>query len=219
MADKEKVLAALQKMDVNNDNHWTVSGEAKLETLKFMLGGEMITRDELNTIAPGFSRDAMRAYLANQAAPKTEAGNGGQAPAPAVAGAGTDDKPDDEPEQPEVAVGNADREAEIEALAKKVNLANEEIQRCQRVQAEMSERIAVLQRDVQQAQSALNKIAPPPTHIETIQGYLSTNKRLMKRRGEARRAVVNSGVSLSALSAAIQPSALDQALRERPRNR
>ena len=53
---KEKILEALQKLDPTNDNQWTQEGLPKLEALKFMMGGENVTREQVNEAAPGFTR-------------------------------------------------------------------------------------------------------------------------------------------------------------------
>lgn len=53
---KEKIIEALGKLDVNNDNHWTNEGLPKLEALKFSVGSN-VTRDQLNEVAPGYTRE------------------------------------------------------------------------------------------------------------------------------------------------------------------
>jgi hypothetical protein len=47
---------ALLKLDVDNDNHWTEQGLPRIETLKFLTGDVSITRESINTTAPGFNR-------------------------------------------------------------------------------------------------------------------------------------------------------------------
>lgn len=53
---KEKIIEALGKLDVNNDNHWTNEGLPKLEALKFSVGSN-VTRDQVNEVAPGYTRE------------------------------------------------------------------------------------------------------------------------------------------------------------------
>lgn len=71
----EQILAALQKLDVNNDAHWTQDGAPRLETVKLFAGNQALTRDSITAAAPGFTR--LTAYNAQQAAQP--------APAPAAA--------------------------------------------------------------------------------------------------------------------------------------
>lgn len=53
---KEKIVDALLKLDTSNDNQWTQDGLPKIEILKFLMGGEVITREQINEAAPGFTR-------------------------------------------------------------------------------------------------------------------------------------------------------------------
>lgn len=53
---KDKIVDALQKLDVANDNQWTQDGLPKIEILKFLMGGEAITREQVEEAAPGFTR-------------------------------------------------------------------------------------------------------------------------------------------------------------------
>lgn len=52
---KEKIIEALNKLDVENDNHWTQDGLPKLDALKFAVGGN-VTREDVTTVAPDFTR-------------------------------------------------------------------------------------------------------------------------------------------------------------------
>ena len=84
---KEKILAATLKMNPDNDQHWTMDGQAKLETIKFF-AGVPVTRDELNAAVPGFNREALRAHLAGApTSPNAEAGNVTPAVQPGPTGA------------------------------------------------------------------------------------------------------------------------------------
>jgi len=57
----EKIIRAINRMDPENDNHWTVDGLAKLDTVRFY-AGEAVTREKLDEIAPGFNRESLKAY-------------------------------------------------------------------------------------------------------------------------------------------------------------
>lgn len=52
---KEKIIEGLLKLDVQNDNHWTADGLPKIDALKFTVG-PTLTRDDVNLVAPGFTR-------------------------------------------------------------------------------------------------------------------------------------------------------------------
>lgn len=53
---KEKILEALKKLDPSADTQWTKEGEVNLVAFKFMLGGEAVTREQIEEVAPGFNR-------------------------------------------------------------------------------------------------------------------------------------------------------------------
>lgn len=52
----KKILDALASLDSKNDNHWTDDGMPRMETLKFLVGDQMLTREAVTAAAPGFSR-------------------------------------------------------------------------------------------------------------------------------------------------------------------
>lgn len=76
-----KILEALNKLEVGNENHWTADGLPRIETVKFLAGGQSFTREEINAAKPGFSR-ATAGASAGTTAPATNAAVG----APATAG-------------------------------------------------------------------------------------------------------------------------------------
>lgn len=109
MTDLQTILfGALSQLQPDNDNQWTANGEPKLDILNILAGGaHRFTRDEVNELAPEFSRTnpviptendtpEMPAAPAAFAAP-TE-GEGGET----GEGGGTDPDPDPEPEPSEL---------------------------------------------------------------------------------------------------------------------
>lgn len=67
---------ALQKLDVNNDNHWTADGLPRIETVRMLAGNQALTRDAIAAAVPGFCR-------AVAAGGATVQGTQAQAPQPA----------------------------------------------------------------------------------------------------------------------------------------
>jgi hypothetical protein len=59
----DKIKEAMTKLDVGNDNHWTQDGQARLDTVKFLSGGETISREDLDKDYPGFNRTTASAYF------------------------------------------------------------------------------------------------------------------------------------------------------------
>lgn len=54
--EKQKLIEALKKLDSANDNHWTTDGKPKVDTVKFLAGGT-VTREDIDAVAPDFTRD------------------------------------------------------------------------------------------------------------------------------------------------------------------
>ena len=53
---KEVILAALAKLDPTVDSHWTAEGLVNLNSFKFIAGGIAVTREQLEEVAPNFTR-------------------------------------------------------------------------------------------------------------------------------------------------------------------
>lgn len=90
-----KLLDALKKLDPKNDNQWNASGEPRIETVKMYAAGETVTRESLNAVAPGFTRDNSATYftkgdtMATASSPETVSTASGDARDTAVSSAGT----------------------------------------------------------------------------------------------------------------------------------
>ncbi len=54
-----KILEALGKLDATNDDHWTSTGDAKLDTVRTIAGDPSISRDQIVIAAPKFNRRTM----------------------------------------------------------------------------------------------------------------------------------------------------------------
>lgn len=52
----EQIQAALAKLGLNNDNHWTADGLPRLDTVKMLAGDQSLTRDAVTAASPGFTR-------------------------------------------------------------------------------------------------------------------------------------------------------------------
>jgi len=78
----DKIKEALQKLDPANENHWTADGSARLETVKFNMGGTAVSREELDAAFPGFNKDSAAAYEWPAAQPATGAPAAPAPPAP-----------------------------------------------------------------------------------------------------------------------------------------
>jgi hypothetical protein len=112
----EKIKEALLKLDVSNDNHWTADGLPRIDTVKLLSADPSVTREVINEVLPGFTRETavahgmMSAMGAAQPAstPEPQAGQGVTGD-PHPIGAGAAPQASQAPEGPaEPAAGAAD---------------------------------------------------------------------------------------------------------------
>lgn len=72
---KEKILEALKGLDTKADASWTQEGLVNLNAFKFVMGGESVTREQLDEVAPGFTRETAPTYFEEKAPETTEQSN------------------------------------------------------------------------------------------------------------------------------------------------
>lgn len=82
-----KIVETLNKLDPNNENHWTQDGLPRLDTIKILASDPTLTRDQVTAAAPDFNRaSALAAAGAPPAAPPAP-------PAPGAAAESTEAAP------------------------------------------------------------------------------------------------------------------------------
>lgn len=55
---EKTIIAALAKLDVSNDAHWTGDGLPRIETVRLFAGDSALSRDDVTMAAPQFTRQA-----------------------------------------------------------------------------------------------------------------------------------------------------------------
>lgn len=60
---KEKIVEALKTLNTSADAQWTQDGLVALNAFKFAMGGEAVTREQLEEAAPGFNRSNAEVYF------------------------------------------------------------------------------------------------------------------------------------------------------------
>lgn len=60
---KEKIVEALKTLNTSADAQWTQDGLVALNAFKFAMGGESVTREQLEEAAPGFNRSNAGTYF------------------------------------------------------------------------------------------------------------------------------------------------------------
>ena len=72
----EKIIAGLKSLDVKTDAQWTQEGLVNLNAFKFVIGGEAVTREQLEEVAPGFTRETAATYFDEKKVAATTATEG-----------------------------------------------------------------------------------------------------------------------------------------------
>jgi len=53
---KDQLVAALNKLDPKDDQHWTDDGMPRVDVLRALTENQTLTRTQINTLVPGFNR-------------------------------------------------------------------------------------------------------------------------------------------------------------------
>ena len=170
LSPKDKILAALAKLDPNDDSHWNTDGLPNTGTIQRIANDQTIKRGDLQSARPGFDRDAARAEAAAAAAPADFE----EAPEATAASGLT---PAAKAEA--VATVAAGEEVEITddqlraMLAKRVKIAEAKIEEGR---AMVREGTIMQQKGLEESNAArrdLHKYFPPMTQAENIKAHLA----------------------------------------------
>lgn len=181
---QEQALAALQKLDPENDDHWNTAGAPQMEALLgFMPEGTKFTRGELLKVAPGFTRK-------EAAKLKADLEDGG----------GVDEdklKQDDESQEgDDLAETKADDkepepkpESEPKKKADNRDVYDNKIKELNSQRAENNKRIDrlkgendLIEKQVIRLEEERNELYPPLTPAQNIKQYLASEQKLREER-------------------------------------
>ena len=188
-----KILEALAKLDVANDNHWTGDGLPRIDTVKMLVGNPGLGRDDITKVAPDFSRQ-------NPVVPGTETVVIQAASVVA---------------QPVVAQPVADENAQAEL--------KEQIEAAMKVVDAAMGDVDSAQKALREAQNKLDDLitlressAGTETNMDAIQSYLKSQQGILVDRARRTRALRDSGVTISDIQALIpQAAPIDAMLRQK----
>ncbi|ALH23818.1 hypothetical protein FDH70_gp12 [Pseudomonas phage PaMx25] len=214
-----KIVEALLKLDVKNDNHWTADGLPRLDTVKMLASDQTLTRDSVAAAAPGFSRTTATGYTtpsAEQQAPQQQ-GQGGsteqqQSAAPAAAQTApqatqateSDQRADDldagQAEQPSMegsaGVATDDIAALEEALAEQEELVTKI--RAHKVEVDKAFEEARAKED--ELRVKLEEARPQRSTSNDIQDYLAAQRKNLEARAARQQMIRESGINLKELA-------------------
>lgn len=180
----EQILAALQKLDVNNDGHWTQDSAPRLETVRLFAGNQTLTRDDITKAAPDFTR--LTAYNAQQTvvqetqpgAQKVTAVPPPTDPAPPAATT--------EPQAPRELLELPSRFPDFKDLSKQERLefVEDELEDIERCLVGAKKEKAKLQQQRDDLIIQIEKEAPVNSNTHDIQAYLKSQNEQLARRAQ-----------------------------------
>ncbi len=229
----QKIVDALKKLDVKNDNHWTADGLPRLDTVKMLASDQTITRDQVAAAAPGFSRATAETWTpptegeaksTDQQATQQE-GQGGStgstenaAPAapqpPAETPSSTEpaDQSGQQTEQPPVAQPAPASSDEVEALEKALAAQSEKVEELRQARAKLEAEFVTERQKEDDLRAKLEAVRPVKDDTpNAIQEYLASQRRQLEERAAKKQLLKESGLDLKELQRGLR-SPLDAAM-------
>ena len=210
-----KIVEALLKLDVKNDNHWTADGLPRLDTVKMLASDQTLTRDSVTAAAPGFSRTTATGYTApsaEQQAPQAQ-GQGGsgeqqQSAAPAAPQASQATEFDQQAD--DLDSGKAEQ-SKLEGSA---GLATDDIAALEAALAEQEELVSKIRAHKVEVDKAfeearakedelrvkLEEARPQRSIGNDIQDYLAAQRKNLEARAARQQMIRESGINLKELA-------------------
>ena len=193
-----KILEALSKLDVANDNHWTGDGLPRIDTVRMLASNPGIGRDDITKEAPDFSRQ--NAVIPASAPTVIKAVE------PAVAApqnVATEEVDVEQVEKPE------DIDEQIAVLREKLEEANQYLSKA-------TEYRAKVQNELDDLINLKESSTGGQCTMTAIQCYLKSQQGILNDRARRTRALQESGVTIADIQALIpQGAPIDAALRQK----
>lgn len=196
------LIEALAKLDPKNDNHWTVEGQPRLDTVKFFAGQPSLMREELDKVCVYTREDALAGKAPELVSPASTTPEAAASP-PVVAATATSTAPvAPEPPAAPVAVeppkpfDMEEAQANLSALNDGLAAVNQQLYQLNKVRDGINEQISTLE-------DLVRKHSPADTTSHAVQQYHARQKQLLEQRAtqidRVRSFEQESGVKLSDL--------------------
>jgi hypothetical protein len=206
-----QIQGALQKLDVNNDNHWTSDGLPRLDTVKMIAGDQSLTRDVVTQAAPGFTRavatqgaapiapPAPPAAATDTAAPPPEgAGATPPPPAPPPPAPAPDTEPKVEPVSTTAQAGLPSHGSivaaalntppvqaeDIEALKERLEVVQDELTQIARAEVEIKKEKEKRKLEADDLIVRIDRATPKSDNQQAIMDYLASQQRKLQGRAD-----------------------------------
>lgn len=219
----QALIAALRQLDPNNPNHWTADGAPRLDTVKLLLNGAAVSREQLNAVAPGLSRgDLTMLYpqQANAAAPAQapqDAGQGGSSTAgaetqPAAGEGASQGAGDGAGETGDAGDGANAQEGAVSQGDQDLTAAQDALRAAEAAHAKAARDVAEATAAVDRILEARSESQPDSTLADAVVGYHASQHKIRAERAARREAL--KGVRLEDILPS--RSKIDDALSRRP---
>lgn len=214
-----KIVEALLKLDVKNDNHWTADGLPRLDTVKMLASDQTLTRDSVAAAAPGFSRTTATGYTApsaEQQAPQAQGqgGSGEQQQSAAPAAPQTAPQASQTTESDQRADDLDAGQAEQPKMEGSAGVAADDIAAFEAALAEQEELVSKIRAhkvDVDKAfeearakedelRVKLEEARPQRSTGNDIQDYLASQRKNLEARAARQQMIRESGINLKELA-------------------
>lgn len=220
------VIESLKQLDVNNDNHWTADGLPRLDTVRMIASDASLTRETLDTIAPGFNRaNAQTWEPSEQGSPKSVQ----DTPQDQTQPTSTDQQTSTQDNQADSATTESssteqptETEAQQASEVEAYETALKHLKECEaktaealQVQADANAKVAEALQAEDIARKRVDSLAPEEKNEDVVQRYLRNQVKALEEQAELAAKIAESGINLDALRQQLQLSPLDSALSQR----
>ncbi|ARB11076.1 hypothetical protein JG012_00008 [Pseudomonas phage JG012] len=213
-----KIVEALLKLDVKNDNHWTADGLPRLDTVKMLASDQTLTRDSVAAAAPGFSRTTATGYTApsaEQQAPQAQGQEGSgeqQSAAPAAPQTApqasqateSDQRADDldagQAEQPSLEGSAGVATDDIAALEAALAEQEELVSKIRAHKVEVDKAFEEARAKEDELRVKLEEARPQRSTGNDIQDYLAAQRKNLEARAARQQMIRESGINLKELA-------------------
>lgn len=184
---------ALLSLDISNDNHWTQDGLPRLETLRMLVSNSSLSRDDVSSQFPSFSRSN---FSTEAAVTEVDVVYSGEIAltTPAVVENVLDEQSSDE---------SSTAYNEEMTLDKQIALVEQEIANAQNrlINLQLAQDSLIVEQVIEHPQSVIRQ-------------YLTAAKSVLQARGDKIKLIANSGIDLKQLASDLK-SPLDASFKKR----
>ena len=213
-----KIIAALQKLDLQNNEHWTADGLPRIDTVRMFAGNPGLSREDITKAAPDFSRQSP---VLNAPLPDAPPAPVSAAPQPEP------QQLDPQPEPPAPSSSSYAQPAIKQANELSEGVVGDPLERALADARELMEmarqEVVAAQEKYKEAQRVVDDLinereagGQGESTMTAVQSYLKSQQGLLNERARRARVLQESGVTLSDIQALIpQAAPIDEFLRRK----